>query len=329
MDLEAGSFKTGELVQLRSGGAAMTVHEEVSPGRFRCAWFNGKKLERELFEAAMLESCTSADPPFSAGAVPKSLAASGFPFQTAIADLIHRVPGFQLVAEEFPWLDRQGEDRFLDLVGSNGVVRVAVECKKSERENYTFLCPSRNAPPRLTTDVLCLRAVQIPDASKRVEIEIENWSANPESYESTYCVIGGSDRPDQRLLERDAYLVVSGAKAFALHEKRRHDVQTTVAASQLYIPVIVTTAVLSVAGYDPEEVSLETGKLGSSPAFHETVPFVRFRKCFSAPESDTSERTVFVVTATSFGRFLEELRPLARLESFGRIIESAGRVRWN
>jgi len=44
-----GTFKTGDLVKLKSGGPKMTVEEEVSPMNIRCQWFAGKKLESGLF----------------------------------------------------------------------------------------------------------------------------------------------------------------------------------------------------------------------------------------------------------------------------------------
>ena len=34
-----GPFKVGDLVQLRSGGPKMTVTEELTEGKLRCAWF--------------------------------------------------------------------------------------------------------------------------------------------------------------------------------------------------------------------------------------------------------------------------------------------------
>ena len=41
----AGPFKVGDLVQLRSGGPKMTVTEELTDGKLRCAWFTGANVE--------------------------------------------------------------------------------------------------------------------------------------------------------------------------------------------------------------------------------------------------------------------------------------------
>jgi hypothetical protein len=70
------------------------------------------------------------------------------------------------------------------------------------------------------------------------------------------------------------------------------------------LPVIVTNAEIYTAHYDPTEVSLETGELEKGSGKLEQVPWVRFCKSFAANDS---ERSVFVVNASSFGNFLEEL----------------------
>ena len=46
----AGPFKVGDVVQLKSGGPKMTVTEELTDGKLRCAWFagaNGETTEEE------------------------------------------------------------------------------------------------------------------------------------------------------------------------------------------------------------------------------------------------------------------------------------------
>jgi uncharacterized protein YodC (DUF2158 family) len=36
----AGSFKTGDVVRLKSGGPAMTVSDSAASGLYLCNWFN-------------------------------------------------------------------------------------------------------------------------------------------------------------------------------------------------------------------------------------------------------------------------------------------------
>ena len=51
-------FKVGDIVQLKSGGPAMTVTDvsiEYSAHALRCQWFSGKKLEQGTFDALAVE----------------------------------------------------------------------------------------------------------------------------------------------------------------------------------------------------------------------------------------------------------------------------------
>jgi len=64
----AGPFKVGDVVQLKSGGPKMTVTEELTDGKLRCAWFAG--ANRSLSHA--LEK-----PPKEPGRCLKWLAALG------------------------------------------------------------------------------------------------------------------------------------------------------------------------------------------------------------------------------------------------------------
>jgi uncharacterized protein YodC (DUF2158 family) len=45
----ANKYKVGEVVQLKSGGPAMTVDELTSSDRYRCVWFKGASREQGVF----------------------------------------------------------------------------------------------------------------------------------------------------------------------------------------------------------------------------------------------------------------------------------------
>ena len=56
----AAKFKPGDIVQLKSGGPAMTISEELKDygkpsGRYRCEWFKGASNERAMFEEETLK----------------------------------------------------------------------------------------------------------------------------------------------------------------------------------------------------------------------------------------------------------------------------------
>ena len=48
------SFVVGDVVQLKSGGEAMTI-EEIDSDDISCVWFEGKRTQRGTFVAATLK----------------------------------------------------------------------------------------------------------------------------------------------------------------------------------------------------------------------------------------------------------------------------------
>lgn len=57
----AAKFSTGDVVQLKSGGPAMTISEVLkdmgSPtGKYRCKWFKGASNEVAVFEEETLKT---------------------------------------------------------------------------------------------------------------------------------------------------------------------------------------------------------------------------------------------------------------------------------
>ena len=70
-----------------------------------------------------------------------ALVASGFPFQTAVVQMVKQLEDWKVVAEEFPWRDDVDADQFLDAVATNGVFTVTIECNKTQKEKLTFLQP--------------------------------------------------------------------------------------------------------------------------------------------------------------------------------------------
>jgi hypothetical protein len=192
-------------------------------------------------------------------AVINALLASGFPFQTAITDAVKRVPDYRVLAEEFPWQDDTGADRFLDLVVFRHNLIVTIECKKTQKETFTFLQPTGTSQQSVNRSrCLCLR--QIQDSTKRLELFCGDWDIKPKSPESAFCVVSTSDSgKDQRLLEKDAQLLVRGTDAFGryLKPEKKHALGDP---DRVIVPVIVTNAKLFSANYDPNDVSLDTGQ---------------------------------------------------------------------
>lgn len=51
----AEKFEVGAVVQLKSGGPAMTVSSIEESGRYRCVWFKGASREAANFEGHTLK----------------------------------------------------------------------------------------------------------------------------------------------------------------------------------------------------------------------------------------------------------------------------------
>ena len=254
-------------------------------------------------------------------AVISALLASGFPFQTAIAEVAQQVPSCNLVAEEFPWRDDTGTDRFLDLIVAKYDFIVTIECKKTQKEIFTFL----QSTAVLEKDEMrsrCLYLQQIPDVTKRLELFCSEWQIKPKSQESAFCVVSTSDSgKDQRMLEKDAQLLIRATDAFGRYVKEERKPQLE--WDQVIVPLIVTNAKLFVAKYNPSDVSLETGQLPIPPTPPQPdispIEWVRFRKAFTSSEKDRGHRTVFVVAANSLKKFLHDRETISSSPRQGKV----------
>ncbi len=269
-----------------------------------------KAVKQQLNHPDTMNAVADQDPATD-HAIINALLASGFPFQTAISDSVRQMPNCRVEAEEFPWRDGNGADHFLDLVIVNFIV--TIECKKTQKEIFTFLQPSTSTQEHVIR-ARCLYLHQINDSSKRLELSCGDWEIRPRSIESVFCVVSTSDSgKDQRLLEKDAQLLVGGTDAYGrfLKPEAQNELGKP---DRVIIPVIATNAKLFKADYNPNDVSLETGQMPKVPPPDiSPVKCVRFRKAFSAASRDVGDRTVFVIAAASLRDFLNNLEyiPLA------------------
>jgi hypothetical protein len=204
-----------------------------------------------------------------------ALKSSGFPFQTAIAHLITAAPSWAVYASEFPWRGLDGETHFLDLIATNGVFFLAIECKKTRKEMLTFLRPLGGAlSTGPTGHFRCLRARD--NTAGQIELVCEDWNLQPPSAVSEFCVVSTSESgKDRRLLERDAGLLIRATEAFADDHLRFKLKAADAPYASLVLPVIVTNAPLYTTRYEPTEISLETGEI-NAPAEMTKPECVRF-----------------------------------------------------
>jgi len=255
-------------------------------------------------DSTMAKAMTKVPP-----AVLAALQGSGFPFQTAVAHVIRAVRGWSVHASEYPWRTSVGDYQFLDLVATNHKLFLTVECKKTRKEILTFLRPLGHSHTGKLQEFRCLRSGQLRDSTGRPELFCEEWALYPPSTSSEFCVVSTSDSGrDQRLLEKDAGLVVRATDAFAHYfpKQFRPDRDGSPSDTRLFVPVIVTNAPIYTARYTPSEVSLESGEFAAPPEEVESAPWVRFRKAFMSDSAvDLGDRSVFVVNAAAFAEFLD------------------------
>ncbi len=246
-----------------------------------------------------------------ASAVNGALLSSGFPFQTAIAQVIRAEPDWEVAAEEWSWQDADGSNQFVDIVARHERLALVVECKKTNKEIFTFLNPNDGSGLRKEVErARCVYTSQIQDSTRRLEVFAGEWGLSPESEESMFCVVSTSTSGrDQRLLERDAQKVVGGTDAYA-NSRRAGSGGGGAVADCPFVPVIVTNAPLFSATYEPGQVSLETGEFSQLPNVA-AVRWMRFRKSFRPYNGfDLGDRTVFVVNAGALTDFLRVLGQL-------------------
>ncbi|MBM3786424.1 MAG: hypothetical protein FJW30_18860 [Acidobacteria bacterium] len=234
-----------------------------------------------------------------------SLMGSGFPFQTAMVELVKSCEGWTVTDQEVPWDDDHRGQQFLDFVARTPRLIAAFECKKTRDEQFVFLMP--NGGSRTKRVINYFKLLPIADATRRTEVFVGSWAADPESPTSKFCIIAGAGKNgDGRLLERDAQLLAGGSLSLAFVEKEKKS--SGLEHFVPILPILVTNAELYTAVYDPLSISLDSGELARNDVSLSPVEFVRFSKPFlSDPKGAIGELTVFVARAAALSRLLADL----------------------
>ena len=242
--------------------------------------------------------------------------ASGFPLQIAVANAVASTVsrhGWKIRFQEHAWSHASsGESGFIDMVLLNQAETVVftIECKRAKDANWIFLGDSTK-----THD--CKHAKCFVFQKNGPETKRFSWvdlNVEPTTYESSFCVVRGTDPNSSTLVERVGSHLVISTESLALEDKNLSlDDRWKL---HIYFNLIVTTATLHICPLTASDVSLKNGTVGDVP-FHE-VPYLRFRKqlstTYSVPEvfntagdSDVAlakENTVFVVNSMHLVDFL-------------------------
>ena len=245
---------------------------------------------------------------------------SGFPLQLRIAQVANSSSNWRVLVEEHPWsLENSGGNGFIDLVlveiNTHLEKRMVVECKRVRDTAWVFLVPK--IPAEKTAHIRVWFSNH-PNSKWETFYWTDHY-AGPASYESKFCAIQGQEQGRGKLLDRMGVELIEATEALAWEEKKLQKSTGNQGSSFtcFYIPVLVTTAELSVASFNPGDVSLRDGSLPKDTSF-EKVPYIRFRKSLTNKPSSpppkslrdvysASERSFFIVNSEFFQEFLRNL----------------------
>ena len=240
-----------------------------------------------------------------------ALQSSGFPFQTAVAQVINTSTKWKLHASEYPWQTTGGDSQFLNIVASNGVFFLTIECKKTRKDIYTFLRPSGPVQYWRRRGV----SLSACPADFRWEIRIgallRRLGASPGVnflgiLRCKYKRVGKSSTvAGKRCGSRCSWYRRVCARLSERFCRERDPAPPTAC---IFVPVIITNAPIYTARYEPSDISLESGEFSVPPREIDNACWVRFRKAFTSDGGpDLGDRSVFVVQATSFVEFLKQV----------------------
>jgi hypothetical protein len=231
-----------------------------------------------------------------------ALGGSGFPLQTAVVAALGSFGQFT-IEQEVAWQEAGGTHRFLDIVASINHVRICIECKALRGEKLVFLLP-HNPPQSETANVWAVYLRRMDDSTRRPIVAYGRSATAPLTSESIYCVSIGKGSGESRLIEREAQPLVRGTEEYAKDRCGKFVGDDSV----LCIPVLLTTASLFVAEYDPLSIPLGDGIYEAREEHVRPVPYVRFTKEFTADGAEgTRLRTVIVAQAASLNDLLHGL----------------------
>lgn len=242
--------------------------------------------------------------------------ASGFPLQIGVIHAINQSSDWRVIVQEHPWRsDETAPGGFIDIVAmdrNNSSRTMIIECKRVKQAAWVFLIPNTSPSYR------CLSSVwfSLRKDGKQMSQEWIKCQAEPSSYLSLYCAIPGQEQGRRTLIERTAADLVNSVEAIAQQELDNIESGFIANFSRWYVPVLVTTARLFAASFDPATVSLNNGSLPENTCCEE-VPYIRFRKSLSVFHQGStsenlqelnaaSERVIFVVHAESITAFLNK-----------------------
>jgi len=246
---------------------------------------------------------------------------SGFVFQIGVRHEIERTSenhGWTILAEEHHWRHPEnGQSGFIDLVASHNpevAFRMVIECKRATDQKWIFLVPISNLQPVTRTSIFW---------ADRDLVDQGGWAwdtdnTEPNSIESSFCVVKGQADKNTPMLERITDILLPSVEAVALEEMSLVP-HSPIRAHGFYLPVIVTNAKLYSCVFDPAHVSMDSGRLSNGEIKEEKM--VRFRKGLITgfkeemkardltDANEQKQRSIWVVNSSYLAEILASFKP--------------------
>lgn len=244
---------------------------------------------------------------------------SGFPLQIAVQHAVNSrtdAHGWKVAHAEHAWSNpADGKSGFIDLVlrDRHDFASLVIECKRVRNATWLFLSTKGSVENRRH----CKAWTSHYRNGQSVAFGWFEVPIDPATPEAQFCALRGQNTNDKNtFLERVAGDVISSTEALALEERDYR--QENIERARMYFNVVVTTADLVVAKFDPSQLSPADGTLADADFID--VPFVRVRKQFSLRPANLSpadwmrhddpdyrrENTILVVRADMLDQFLHE-----------------------
>ena len=252
-----------------------------------------------------------------------TLNASGFPLQVAVHQRINDTTsqhGWSVLASEHHWVNSTDDQfGFLDLVLKHKceINFMAVECKRLRDTEWIFLRSDGSEGTEQEQKRAKAWISKYADGSM-VSFNWSPLSLKPACPEAHFCAVRGQSPNDRvMLVEKTAADLVLATECLAM-ECQDYRPQNANEDLKRFFSVIVTTAKLTFAEFDPKAISLTDGTLEPDSVKFKSVPYVRFRKKVGTRHSrltqeqydkgvatsSLKESTVFIVNADEIVDFL-------------------------
>lgn len=268
---------------------------------------------------------------------------SGFPFQVGVRKEIEQTAnthGWAVDAEEHYWRHPKTEcGGFIDFVISHQqyIFTILIECKRVKEDGkWLFLMPRDYTADQRRISALC---TQSAGAESKAFLGWCDFDFDPVSPEAAYCVFRGQDEK-KPMLERIADDLLPAVEGVGF-EDLEINMGDKYASNQwrIFLPLIVTNAILYTSTFDANKVSMASGRLPEDACEFKPVPFVRFRKSLAThyprvglhpgrnnslrKASVAKERTVLVINSAALADCLKLLKVSAGSEyNFGYILKN-------